>query len=314
MRDFLTQTRTRLLPGLLPGLLLVALAATAVTTPTAQAQWGSSEARVRCDSPGGRDRFCAAPNDGRVRLVRMLGGSPCVEGQSWRHDRQGIYVRGGCAAEFVLMQTGGGGNEGWGNSEFDVQCDSDDGRDRFCAADNRGMRLKRTLSRAPCVEGQSWRADRRGVYVRSGCRGVFTASSTGGGGGNGWGNSGNNGWGNGSNGGSGGWGNGGNNGGSWGGEPISIRCQSIGGRWGACPVDIRGKVRLVRKESRADCVRGWSWGTLGRDAIWVSEGCRAVFEVQGRPSSSGRADYGGDGVAPPGIRRERLAGDTTADY
>ena len=71
---------------------------------------------------------------------------------------------------------------------------------------------------------------------------------------------------------------------------------------------------LVRKESRADCVRGWSWGTLGRDAIWVSEGCRAVFEVQGRPSSSGRADYGGDGVAPPGIRRERLAGDTTADY
>ena len=165
-----------------------------------------------------------------------------------------------------------------------MRCSSKDGREQFCPADNRGVTLRKTESRAPCVQGESWRSDRRGVYVRNGCRGVFVAR-TGGGGGN-----------------DGGWQGGG---GGAGYAPIQIKCQSIGGRWGACPVDIDGPVRLVRKESHAACTRGWTWGVLKREAIWVSDGCRAIFEVQSGRAASGRKGYDGEGFAPPGIQRQK---------
>jgi hypothetical protein len=283
---------------------LAILLAIGAAVPVAKAQWGgtsSGEMRVRCDSPGGRDRFCPAANDGRVRLLRSYGGAPCVEGQTWRHDRGGIYVRGGCIGEFGYVNYSGGGGGGWGNDgssgQVEIRCESDDGRENFCAVDNREVRLQRTLSRAPCVEGQSWRRDRRGVYVRNGCRGLFVAFTSGGGGWGG-GNTGG-GWGNG---GGGGWGGGG--GGNWGGaQTVQIKCQSIGGRWGACPVDIHGEVRLVRKESHADCIRNWTWGNLRNEAIWVSNGCRAVFEVRGS-YAAGRSIMDGPGDAPPGVMRE----------
>lgn len=286
----------RVTMSLLSGLaMLLALVAAA---PVAEAQWGGTgggEMRIRCDSPGGRDRFCPAANDGRVRLLRSYGGAACIEGQTWRHDRGGIYVRGGCIGEFGYVNYSAGGGGGWGNDnssgQAEIRCESDDGRENFCAFDNREVRLQRTLSRAPCVEGQTWRHDRRGVYVRNGCRGLFVAFQSSGGGG-GWGGSGGSGWG----------GGGGDN---WGGQvqTIQIRCQSIGGRWGACPVDIRGEVRLVRKESHADCIRNWTWGNLRNEAIWVSNGCRAVFEVRGS-YAAGRSLMEGSGDAPPGAMRE----------
>ena len=275
--------------------LIASVLALLAAAPAAKAQWGgtsSGEMRIRCDSPGGRDRFCPAANDGRVRLLRSYGGAPCVEGQTWRHDRGGIYVRGGCIGEFgYVNHSGGGWGGGSSGGQVEIRCESDDGRENFCAVDNRDVRLQRTLSRAPCVEGQSWRHDRRGVYVRNGCRGLFVAFQSGGGGGGGWGGSGGSGWGGGS-------------GGNWGGgQTVQIKCQSIGGRWGACPVDIHGEVRLVRKESHADCIRNWTWGNLRNEAIWVSNGCRAVFEVRGS-YAAGRAIMEGAGDAPPGVRRE----------
>jgi hypothetical protein len=278
--------------------LLASVVALVAAMPLAEAQGGGTaggEMRVRCDSPGGRDRFCPAENDGRVRLLRSYGGAPCIEGQTWRHDRGGIYVRGGCIGEFGYVSYSGSGG-GWGNNnasgQVEIRCESDDGRENFCAVDNREVRLQRTLSRAPCVEGDSWRRDRRGVYVRNGCRGQFIAFTSGGGSGGGWG---------GGNAG-GGWGSGGGN---WQGpaQTVQIRCQSIGGRWGACPVDIQGEIRLVRKESHADCIRNWTWGNLRNEAIWVSNGCRAVFEVRGG-YAAGRAIMEGAGDAPPGVRRE----------
>jgi hypothetical protein len=247
----------------------------------AAAQWndaGGGERRVQCISNPNGENFCALDgNTGPVRLLRSFGPNACVEGSTWRYDQRGLHVRNGCRGEFAYRAGGGG----WQDSTVEVRCSSNDGREQFCAADNRGVTLRKTESRAPCVQGESWRSDRRGIYVRNGCRGVFVAR-TGGGGGN-----------------DGGWQGGG------GYAPIQIKCQSIGGRWGACPVDIDGPVRLVKKESRADCVRGWTWGILNREAIWVSEGCRAIFEVQNGRAASGRRNYEGKGSAPPGIRARR---------
>ena len=138
--------------------------------------------------------------------------------------------------------------------------------------------------------------------MRNGCRAVFLART----GHGGWGGGGNNGWGNG-----GGWGAGG--GGGWGnnnyGPPMQIRCQSIGGRWGACPVEIRGRVKLVRRESHAACNRGMTWGTMRNEAIWVSDGCRAVFEVEGGRPYAGRSNTEGVGLAPPGVSRMAIPED-----
>lgn len=194
---------------------------------------------------------------------------------------------------------GGGWNDPNNPEETEGRCESEDGRESFCGATNRGVRIVRTLSRAPCVEGSTWRADSRGVYVRNGCRGVFLART----GQGGWGGGGNNGWGNG-----GGWGAGGG-GFNTGNAPYQIKCQSIGGRWGACPVEIRGRVKLVRRESHAACNRGMTWGTIRNEAIWVSDGCRAIFEVQGGRPYAGRSNYDGAGLAPPGVTRMAIPED-----
>lgn len=263
----------------LASLLLATLAALPLA---ATAQSGGSEARLRCESNPGGERFCAARIDGNVRLVGDYGSAPCREGSTWRYDSRGIYVRNGCRGEFAWGGSGwGSSGNGWNGGTVEVNCASNDGREQFCPADNRGVTLRKQESRAPCIEGETWRADRRGVYVRNGCRGVFEARQfNGGGGGGGWGNAG-------------------------GGGPLTIKCQSIGGRWGVCPVDIDGPVRLIKKESRADCVRGMSWGVLRDEGIWVSNGCRAVFEVRNGREAMGRKAYGGSGDAPPGIERRK---------
>jgi hypothetical protein len=257
------------------------IAGVALRPAPASAQSGG-EAVLRCESRGGEENFCAARIDGGARLVRSFGSTACREGSTWRHDSRGIYVRNGCRGEFAYRTADGGGwgGGGWNGGSIEVRCSSNDGREQFCPADNRGVTLRKQESRAPCVQGETWRADRRGVYVRNGCRGVFEARQGGSGGGGGWGNGG-------------------------GGPPFQIKCQSIGGRWGACPVDVGGRVRLVKRESHAECVRGWTWGVLGREAIWVSNGCRAIFEVENGREAVGRKAYDGAGDAPPGIMRRK---------
>ena len=288
--------------------LLAGVLFTGAAPPAVAQNWGVSEQRIRCESYGAGEQYCRAPNDGRVRLVRNLGSVFCAEGRNWRSDRNGIVVREGCRGEFAFMGTPTSGWNDQGSGEVEMRCDSDDGREAFCAINNRGIRIVRTLSRAPCVEGNTWRADARGIYVRGGCRGIFvarTGNDGGWSGGGGWGNN-NSGWGNNNNG---GWGGGG---GGWGNNaspPYQIRCQSIGGRWGACPVEIRGRVRLVRRESHAPCNRGMTWGTIRNEAIWVSDGCRAIFEVEGGRPYAGRSNYDGAGLAPPGVSRMAIPED-----
>lgn len=60
-----------------------------------------------------------------------------------------------------------------------------------------------------------------------------------------------------------------------------LRCESVDHRDRYCPADTRGGVRLVRQDSRADCVLGRTWG-YDRGGVWVTRGCRARFELGGR--------------------------------
>jgi hypothetical protein len=81
-----------------------------------------------------------------------------------------------------------------------------------------------------------------------------------------------------------------------------ITCESHGKGAEACGTVAAGSsVRLVQQLGGAACVEGKSWGTgPDHDSIWVSGGCRAVFEVDA-PYSDSRADTRADASA----RRER---------
>jgi hypothetical protein len=75
-----------------------------------------------------------------------------------------------------------------------------------------------------------------------------------------------------------------------------VRCESHDERTRYCTGDIRGDVRLVNQLSRSRCIEGRSWG-WDRRGIWVTDGCRAEFEVdQGSghayDDDRSRRDYG----------------------
>lgn len=62
---------------------------------------------IRCESVNGRERYCPANTRGGVYLSNQLSREGCYQGDTWGHDRNGIWVSGGCRAEF---QTGYGGS------------------------------------------------------------------------------------------------------------------------------------------------------------------------------------------------------------
>jgi hypothetical protein len=57
-----------------------------------------------------------------------------------------------------------------------------------------------------------------------------------------------------------------------------VRCESRDYRERLCRADTAGGVRLARQLGDAACRQGRTWGTT-RSGIWVSNGCRADFEV-----------------------------------
>jgi hypothetical protein len=133
-----------------------------------------------------------------------------------------------------------------------ITCSSDDGKRNYCNVDTRGgVRLTRQISGSPCVEGQTWGYDNRGVWVDRGCRAEFVS----GGGGN--------------------WTPGGPGYGP-GNQYRTVTCSSDDGKRNYCDIDTRRGVRLTRQISGTPCVEGHTWGYDNR-GVWVDRGCRAEF-------------------------------------
>jgi hypothetical protein len=70
---------------------------------------------VRCESRDNRSRTCpmSVGRRGDIRLVRQLSSTPCIEGRNWGRSRSGVWVSGGCRAEFVVTR---GRGRGWGEA------------------------------------------------------------------------------------------------------------------------------------------------------------------------------------------------------
>jgi Protein of unknown function (DUF3011)/Peptidase inhibitor family I36 len=63
---------------------------------------------VKCESNNGRRNYCGQYDPDRVRIERQISGSPCIEGETWGVDRDGLWVDSGCRAYFTVRRDSGG--------------------------------------------------------------------------------------------------------------------------------------------------------------------------------------------------------------
>lgn len=222
----------------------------ALSSVSLHAQSGITEQNgrsVTCASDDGKRHLCSVNTQYGVRMTNQRSGSPCIQGQTWGYNNQGIWVDRGCRADFLL---GGGGNGGGGQS---ITCSSDNGKRNFCNVNTRGgVMMVKQRSGSPCIQGQTWGFNNQSIWVDRGCRADFVVGSGGGGGGN------------------------------WnGGGAQTITCSSDNGKRNFCNADTRGGVRMVNQRSGSPCIQNQTWG-YNNQSIWVDRGCRADFSVGGR--------------------------------
>lgn len=159
-------------------ILILGVGSALLGLPKALAQSGitaQNGRNVTCASDDGKRHLCRVDTSRGVQMVNQRSGSPCVQGQTWGYDRRGIWVDRGCRADFVLRASGGPGPGPGGRPRGQtITCSSNNGKRNYCSADtSRGVRLTNQRSGSPCVQGQTWGYDRRGIWVDRGCRADF---------------------------------------------------------------------------------------------------------------------------------------------
>lgn len=75
----------------------------------------------KCEANNQNRKYCGTYRHGEVRMQQQISGSPCIEGQTWGVDRQGLWVERGCRAIFEVGRYNGGpgypGHGGWWDPE-----------------------------------------------------------------------------------------------------------------------------------------------------------------------------------------------------
>jgi hypothetical protein len=222
---------------------------------------------VTCESRNYQQSYCPVGQPiARAWVAEQRSRSACVEGQTWGYDRNGIWVNGGCEAVFafesyvaprppvaVVPPAYGGGAPGG-----QVTCESRNYQQSFCPV---GQPIGRVWvaeqkSRSPCIEGQTWGYDARGIWVTQGCEAVFAFSLAGG-------------------------------------PPVyappvapppaavaRISCESRNYQQSYCPAGQPiGRAWVAEQRSASPCIEGQTWG-YDRNGIWVTQGCEAAFAFQ----------------------------------
>jgi hypothetical protein len=207
---------------------------------------------MACESFDVEYRECRIGSSGPIRLLMEMSDKQCFQDLTWGSREIGVvWVRKGCRATFTIDKP----SSAKPTLATRVVCESQKGNREACPADtSRGVFLTQQISKADCVEGESWGFDgERGlVWVDHGCRAEFAlgettatapVAKTGG---------------------------------------TSVVCESENGKRKSCPADTSAGVQIVRQLSDASCGYGHEWGYDAK-GIWVSKGCRAEFVVGGKP-------------------------------
>ncbi len=242
--------------GIFPaGSLSNSSSAAAASLPVPQSQI------VDCESRDQQRNTCSVPIGGNVRISRQISLTQCVEGRNWSWNSNGITVWGGCRAEFTFdpSANGNSGNRrgGWnrgGSRNFQtIRCESSNYHRQDCAANVGGsVHIVRQISDRKCEQGRNWGWTHTGIWVDNGCAAEFefreAGSATIPGGSSGL---------------------------------TRVTCESPNNQVRECNVGgVVSSIRVAQQLSSATCNEGSSWGVRpNRQAIWVRNGCRAVFEV-----------------------------------
>jgi len=162
-----------------------------------------------------------------------------------------------------------------GRAQQTVRCESNDGKRKYCDASINGpnqVTMERQISGSPCVRGNTWDVDNRGIWVDKGCRADFNITDAGGPG-------------------------------PGTGMPRpaagSIKCESNNGKRNYCNtgfIDSR-QVSIEQQISGSPCNRGSTWGVDNR-GLWVDRGCCAVFHIANWNDSGEGWWNPGPGAAP----------------
>lgn len=132
--------------------------------------------QVTCASDDMKRHLCRVDTSRGVQMINQRSGSPCIQGQTWGYSRSGIWVDRGCRADFYLgtgYRPGGPGPGGPGYG-VTITCSSNNGKRNYCPANtSRGVQLTNQRSGSPCIQGQTWGYDGRGIWVDRGCRADF---------------------------------------------------------------------------------------------------------------------------------------------
>ena len=133
----------------------------------------------------GQAVHCVATANGRTycgtaHTRYVISGTPaptCVEGSTWGFDDRGVWVSGGCTADFSAAA----GNEVTGRSTYMndagrvVHCVATASGRSYCGAAHMRYAI-RSNPNPVCVEGRTWGLDDRGVWVSGGCTADFDAA------------------------------------------------------------------------------------------------------------------------------------------
>ena len=166
---------------ILLGALAVAFLVSPVLNPSSgsalSAMPGPRAYKVYCASDDFYRHFCTINADGGVELIRQRSEASCIYGRTWGVAGGRIWVDRGCRADFAV----GTRRYAHDSSYRGVRtfyCSSDDFNFRGCRVNTYGgVRLIRQRSEAPCVYGQTWGYDDRGVWVDRGCRADFAVGA-----------------------------------------------------------------------------------------------------------------------------------------
>jgi len=158
------------LSGLAIAVLLLPMLTTS-SSSTLSAIPGPYAYRIYCASNDFDRHFCTINTQGGVELIRQRSESACIYGRTWGVAGDSIWVDRGCRADFAV------GARDYGDryhGTYVFYCASNDFNFHGCPVNTyAGIRLVRQRSESPCVFGQTWGYDDRGVWVDRGCRADF---------------------------------------------------------------------------------------------------------------------------------------------
>ena len=215
---------------------------------------GSAAAQsIRCESIEYQRAYCPTGPISGAQIVAQTSRSMCAQGRTWGWDGGGIWVSSGCQGDFAYQPTAFVPPQGSpGRNTLD--CESRDYQQNFCRTGANVARawVVQQHSQAPCIEGQTWGWDNRGVWVNQGCSAVFAYQA-----------------------------------GAGGPPPMppppaTIVCESRNYLQSQCGAGVPlRRVWVAEQRSQAPCIEGQTWGWNDR-AVWVNAGCSAVFAYEGR--------------------------------